>query len=104
MAHPKACFRLGLMLLGLLLLSGCAGKPLIEREIVRAIFFAHSGGDTRATLVLQDQQKEEADAYQTVHGTGKNARSGVDGCGPESGRNRFLRSHGHGGAAAGYRL
>lgn len=71
MAHPKACFRLGLMLLGLLLLSGCAGKPLIEREIVRAIFFAHSGGDTRATLVLQDQQKEEADAYQTVHGTGK---------------------------------
>lgn len=71
MARPKACLRLSLTLLGLMLLSGCAGKPLIEREIVRAIFFAHSGQETRATLVLQDQQKEASDVYQTVSGTGK---------------------------------
>lgn len=71
MARAKACLRLSLTLLGTLLLGGCAGKPLIEREIVRAIFFTHIGEDTQATLVLQDQQKEESDAYQTVSGTGE---------------------------------
>lgn len=70
MAVSKAWRKISMILLGLFLLSGCAGKPLIEREIVRAIFFSGSGGVTQATLLLQDQQQEAPDAYQMVNATG----------------------------------
>lgn len=63
----------GAALAAALLLSGCAGKPLIEREIVRAVFFAHDGGKYQAVLLLQDQQSEETNAYRTADGEGRTA-------------------------------
>lgn len=78
-----------LMLAGLcaaFCLTGCAGKPLAEREIVRAVFFAREGGQYQAVLLLQDQQSEEAAAYRTSAGAGdtaaqalSNAAGGLDG-------------------------
>ena len=56
-----------------LCLTGCAGKPLAEREIVRAVFFAREGGRYQAVLLLQDQQSEEAAAYRTSAGEGDTA-------------------------------
>lgn len=65
--------RLSWLCLLALALSGCAGKPLAEREIVRGIFFARAGSGYQATLVLQDQQSEQADAFCTAAGQGQTA-------------------------------
>ena len=56
-----------------LLASGCAGRPLIEREIVRAVFFTKESGKSQAILLLQDQKSEESSDYETATGEGNTA-------------------------------
>lgn len=69
-----------------LLLTGCAGRPLIEREIVRAVFFAKEEGKSHAVLLLQDQQSEDSSDYKVASGKGNtpaqaltDAEAGLDG-------------------------
>ena len=57
----------------LLLLTGCAGRPLIEREIVRAIFFAREDGKEHAVLLLQNQESEDSSDYEVASGEGDSA-------------------------------
>ena len=71
--RPKKARLMLAALCAALCLTGCAGKPLAEREIVRAVFFAHEGGQYQAVLLLQDQQSEEAAAYRTSAGEGDTA-------------------------------
>lgn len=68
------------------LFAGCAGRPLVEREIVRAIFFAKEGGSSHAVLLLQDQQSEDSSDYNVASGKGDtpaqalaDAEAGLDG-------------------------
>lgn len=56
-----------------LLVSGCAGRPLIEREIVRAVFFTRESGKNQAILLLQDQKSEDSSDYETAMGEGTTA-------------------------------
>lgn len=70
----------------LLLLTGCAGRPLIEREIVRAMFFAQQEGKSHVVLLLQDQESEDSSDYKTATGEGdtaaqalSDAAAGLDG-------------------------
>lgn len=70
----------------LLLLTGCAGRPLIEREIVRAVFFAQQEGKSHVVLLLQDQESEDSSDYKTATGEGdtaaqalSDAAAGLDG-------------------------
>lgn len=87
MAHwfcrGKACLT---AMAAILLLSGCAGRPLVEREIVRGIFFAEEGGKSHVVLLLQEQQSEDSADYQTASGKGDtpaqalaDAEAGLDG-------------------------
>lgn len=75
MAHgirrAKTC--LILAMITALLVSGCAGRPLVEREIVRAVFFTRESGKNQAILLLQDQQSEESSDYETATGEGETA-------------------------------
>ena len=76
MSGKKTVFRAAGALMALLfslLLSGCGGKPLVEREIVRAMFFLPHAGGCQAVLLLQDQESEKPTAYTTASGTGKTA-------------------------------
>lgn len=70
----------------LLLMTGCAGRPLIEREIVRAVFFAQQDGKSHVILLLQDQESEGSSDYKTATGEGdtaaqalSDAAAGLDG-------------------------
>ena len=78
MAHPKVRRRQGLTLLLALLLTGCAGRPLSEREIVRAVFFATERGEHTAVMVIQDQQQEETSDFRVVTGSGKTAAQALE--------------------------
>lgn len=51
-----------------MLLSGCGGKPLSEREVVRALFFDHQEGAYSVCLLLADQNagKEGQSEYKTA--------------------------------------
>lgn len=69
--RAKTC--LILVVLTALLVSGCAGKPLIEREIVRGVFFTRESGKNQAILLLQDQKSEESSDYETAMGEGTTA-------------------------------
>ena len=59
MALPKnkAWLLKGCLLVSLIL-SGCGGRPLSEREIVRGVFFSEQEGGYSACLVLADQEAE----------------------------------------------
>lgn len=55
-----------------IVLSGCGGQPLSEREIVRGIFFAHQGNEISACLVLADQKAESgSDSNKIAAAKGK---------------------------------
>lgn len=60
MAVPKrkALLLRGCLLMSLLL-SGCGGQPLSQREIVRGVLFDRQNGDYSVCLVLADQNGEE---------------------------------------------
>lgn len=55
-----------------IVLSGCGGQPLSEREIVRGIFFAHQENEISACLVLADQKAESgSDSNKIAAAKGK---------------------------------
>ena len=60
MALPqnKALYLTGCLLMSMVL-SGCGGTPLSEREIVRGVLFAQQGGAFSACLVVADQEAED---------------------------------------------
>lgn len=67
----KALLLSGCLLMSMLL-SGCGGIPLSEREIVRAIFLDKQGMEYSLCLLLanHDTQKGEGEPYKTVAATG----------------------------------
>lgn len=69
--RAKKCLILAVTLL--LLLTGCAGRPLIEREIVRAVFFTREDGKEHAVLLLQNQESEDSSDYEVASGEGESA-------------------------------
>lgn len=56
-----------------LILSGCGGQPLSEREIVRGVFFTGQDGAYSACLVLVDQEVESGgdSGHKTASGWGR---------------------------------
>jgi len=51
----------------LFLLTGCGGRTLAQREIVRAVFFEEAGQNMTVCLLLQDQNAPEGEtAYKTA--------------------------------------
>lgn len=79
MGYPKACRRFSLTAVFLaIFFTGCAGRPLSEREIVRAVFFTGAGTGYQATLLVQDQQSEQPDGVLTVNGAGSTAAQALD--------------------------
>lgn len=57
LSKSKAQLLKGCLLVSLIL-SGCGGRPLSEREIVRGVFFAEQNGGYSACLVVADQEAE----------------------------------------------
>lgn len=49
-----------------LILCGCGGQPLSQREIVRGIFFTHQDQNYSVCLVLASQEKEESAAQNRI--------------------------------------
>lgn len=74
--RAKTCLTLAVMTA--LLISGCAGRPLIEREIVRAVFFTREDGKNQAILLLQDQKSEDSSDYETAKGEGTTAAQALE--------------------------
>lgn len=74
MALPKtkAWLVTGCLLISLLLLCGCGGQSLSEREIVRGVLFARQGTQFSACLVLTDQDtSSESDGNKICTAQGK---------------------------------
>lgn len=73
MAAAKAKALL-LSLAAALLLCGCAGRPLSEREIIRAVFFERGGSQYTACLLLEDKDVPEGEqGYKTAAAQGETA-------------------------------
>ncbi len=61
-----------LSLAAALLLCGCTGRPLSEREIIRAVFFERSGNRYTACLLLEDKEAPEGEqGYKTAAAQGQ---------------------------------
>ncbi|MGN0984795.1 MAG: hypothetical protein ACI4OI_08115 [Gemmiger sp.] len=68
-----SCFKkkATLTALVMLLLCGCGGHPLSEREIIRAVLFERSDGEYQACLLLEDKDVPEGEqGYTTATATG----------------------------------
>lgn len=60
------------LILAALLLAGCTGRPLSEREIIRAVFFERSGSRSTACLLLEDKDAPEGQqGYKTAAAQGE---------------------------------
>lgn len=72
MALPqnKALYLMGCLLMSMVL-SGCGGTPLSEREIVRGVLFAQQGGAFSACLVVADQEAEDTPRNRAVAAAGE---------------------------------
>lgn len=67
MAVPKNPALRLMVLLAVLLLTGCGGQPLSKREIVRAVFFEQQGSSYSVCLLLADQNAPEGEtAFKTA--------------------------------------
>lgn len=71
MALPqnKALYLTGCLLMSMIL-SGCGGTPLSEREIVRGVLFAQQGDGFSACLVVADQEAEDTPRNRAVAAAG----------------------------------
>lgn len=69
-SHPKITGTVILFAALCLTFCGCSAPLLSEREVVRGVFFAKTGQEYTAVLLLADQQdsQEGSDAYRTAEG------------------------------------